>query len=183
MPLPTSPAELKRLAIRAVLAFIAMRVLTGGLMGSTLSATLAGVLASIARAKPHLVPQSVRPAVEPLQAAARTKGGQFAAAALIDAVGAAMVAAPGWVRFLVGGAGFTPIITFAVAYLFPKMTPLVGFSALEAACLVPFAHLIPTCLVAWGLEHGYIPRAAVDQLHGGIMKVIKTLAGRALALS
>ena len=48
MPLPTSPADLKRLAIRVALAFVAMRVLTGGLLGSTLSATLAGVLASVA---------------------------------------------------------------------------------------------------------------------------------------
>jgi len=115
MALPTSLVDVKATALKVVLIFIAMRVLTGGLLGGSLSTVLAGIAASVARAKPGLVPAAIRPAFEPLQAASRTKGGSLAAAALVDLVGAAMVAAPGWVRYLAGGAGFAPVCAFTVA--------------------------------------------------------------------
>ncbi len=184
MAIPTSLADLKATALKVLLIFIAMRMLTGGLLGGTLSTVFAGVAASVARSKPGLVPAALRPAFEPLQAAARTRGGSFAAAALVDLVGAAMVAAPGWVRYLAGGAGFAPICAFTVAYLFPKMTPLVALSSLEASGVLPpaLAAFFPTSLLAWGMHHGFIPRSAVEAAHGSIMRAVKLVAGRVLAM-
>ena len=94
-----------------------------------------------------------------------------------------MIAAPGWVRFLAGGAGFAPVCAFTVAYLFPKLgLPVAAFAAGDASGLIPFSAFIPTSLIAWAMHHDYLPRSAVEAAHGSLMRGVKLVLGRLLAL-
>ena len=61
---------------------------------------------------------------------------------------------PRWLRMIVGGAGWAPVSTFVIQYVY-SLIPVTAAAALEESGILPgFFRITPTATIAWALKEG-----------------------------
>ena len=88
----------------------------------------------------------------------------------IDAVGALTAFEPKMLRALVGGAGWGPVSTFLVGFIY-QVPPLTAISAFEESGYIPWFKLVPTATLGWLIHQKFIDEAG---LRAGIKSVART---------
>lgn len=93
----------------------------------------------------------------------------------IDAVGAMLGAfEPKWMKTIVGGAGWGPVATFVIQYVY-QIPPLTALSAMEESGYVNWFRVVPTATVGWLMHQGFVDEHGLTE---GFRRVAR-LAGLA----
>lgn len=79
----------------------------------------------------------------------------------VDAIGAAIGAVePRWLKAFVGGAGWGPIATFLVQYVY-QIPPLTALAAAEESGYVNWFRVVPTATIGWLLHQKFVDEAGL----------------------
>lgn len=77
---------------------------------------------------------------------------------------------PRWLKTFVGGAGWGPVSTFLVGFIY-QILPLTALSAFEESGYVSWFRMVPTATLGWALHQKFIDEAG---LRAGIKSVFRT---------
>ena len=85
-------------------------------------------------------------------------------------MGALTAFEPKMLRALVGGAGWGPVSTFLVGFIY-EIPPLTAISAFEESGYIPWFKLVPTATLGWLVHQKFIDEAG---LRAGVKSVART---------
>lgn len=90
----------------------------------------------------------------------------------VDAIGAAIGAVePRWLKAFVGGAGWGPIATFLVGYVY-EIPPLTALCAMEESGYISWARVVPTATIGWLMHQKFVDEAGLRE---GVRRLARTL--------
>lgn len=90
----------------------------------------------------------------------------------VDAIGAAIGAIePRWLKAFVGGAGWDPVATFLVQYVY-QIPQLTALSAMEESGYIAWARVVPTATIGWLMHQKFVDEAG---LRAGLTRLARTV--------
>ena len=76
---------------------------------------------------------------------------------------------PKWLRTFVGGAGWGPVSTFLIGFVY-QILPLTAIAAFEESGYLPWMRMLPTATLGWAMHQGFVDQAGLTD---GLKKVLK----------
>lgn len=114
----------------------------------------------------------IRSSLDKLDAFTKDVSNRLALSVSIDAVGALLAAfEPRWLRTFVGGAGWGPVATFLIQFVY-GIPPLTALAAAEESGYINWARVIPTATVGWLVHQGVVSE---EGLTGGLKAVLRAV--------